>query len=184
MDFATSKTKENLAAAFAGESQATNKYSYFASQARNEGYQQIAAIFEETSGNEREHAKMWFKALCNDGDARGNVPVTLDNLAAAAAGENEEWTSMYKEFAEVATEEGFKAIAALFEQVGAIEKEHEERYRTLIARIEAGEVFKRGEVTMWKCRNCGHIHVGVDVPDQCTVCAHPQAYFELRAENY
>jgi len=183
MDFATSKTKDNLAFAFAGESQATNKYSYFASKARGEGFEQIADIFTETSGNEREHAKLWFKLLCNDG-VLGAVPSTLDNLAAAAAGENEEWTSMYKEFAEVASDEGFDDIAFLFEKVGAIEKEHEERYRALIARLEAGEVFKRGEISMWKCRNCGHIHVGVEPPAKCPTCAHPLAYFEVRAENY
>jgi len=183
MDFASSKTKDNLAFAFAGESQATNKYSYFASKARAEGYQQIGAIFEETSGNEREHAKLWFKLLSNDGVV-GGVPSTLENLAAAAAGENEEWTSMYKNFAEVARDEGFDAIAALFDNVGAIEKEHEERYRTLIARIEAGEVFKRDEVFAWKCRNCGHIHVGIEPPAVCPTCVHPVDYFEIRSINY
>ena len=184
MDFAASNTKANLEFAFAGESQATNKYSYFASKARTEGYQQIGAIFEETSGNEREHAKLWFKLLCNDGKVGGAVPSTLDNLAAAAAGENEEWTSMYKEFAEVAHEEGFGDIAALFEGVGAIEKEHEERYRALIERLENGEIFKRAEAYAWKCRNCGHIHVGTEPPVLCPTCAHALAYFEIRSTNY
>jgi len=184
MDFASSKTKANLEYAFAGESQATNKYAYYASKARAEGYHQIGAIFEETSGNEREHAKLWFKALHNDGDAKGLVPTTLVNLADAAAGENEEWTRMYKEFADVACEEGFMMLAALFDGVGAVEKEHEERYRTLIERIENGEVFKRGEVYAWKCRNCGHIYFGSEPPELCPVCAHPQAYFEIRAQNY
>ena len=184
MDFASSKTKANLEFAFAGESQATNKYAYFASKARNEGYQQIAAIFDETSGNEREHAKLWFKLLNNDGKVGGQVPDTPSNLAAAAAGEHEEWTQMYKEFAEVAEEEGFKEIAALFKGVLAVEKAHEERYLTLAQRIKDGEVFKRASVVDWKCLNCGHIHVGADAPQCCPVCAHPLAYFELRAENY
>ena len=184
MDFATSKTKENLAYAFAGESQATNKYSYYASMARTEGYQQIAAIFEETSGNEREHAKVWFKLLCNDGKTGGKVPTTLVNLADAAAGENEEWTQMYREFAEVAREEGFLEICALFTLVGNVEKEHEARYRKLIERIEAGEVFKNEPTTAWKCRNCGHIHIGAEPVAECPACAHSKAYFEIRALNY
>ena len=184
MDFASSKTRANLEFAFAGESQATNKYGYFASRARADGYQQIAAIFDETAGNEREHAKMWFKLLCNDGKIGGLIPPTITNLAAAAAGENEEWTQMYREFAEVAHAEGFVEIAALFAGVGAIEKEHEERYRKLIGRIEAGEVFARDDVLVWKCRNCGHLHVGATAPDMCPVCDHSKAYFELRAENY
>jgi len=184
MDFATSKTKGNLEHAFAGESQATNKYSYYASKARTDGYQQIAAIFDETSGNEREHAKLWFKILHNDGATNGSVPDTLVNLADAAAGEHEEWTEMYKGFAETAKEEGFVIIAALFEMVGSIEKHHEERYRQLIERIEAGEVFEREGVKVWKCRNCGYLHIGAEAPEQCPACAHPKAYFEENVENY
>jgi rubrerythrin len=184
MDFASSQTKDNLAYAFAGESQATNKYAYYASQAKKEGFEQIAAIFEETSGNEREHAKLWFKALHNDGDARGTVPETILNLADAAAGETEEWTQMYKGFAETAAEEGFTELAALFALVGEVEKNHEARYRTLISRLEAGEVFKKDKVYAWKCRNCGHIHFGEVAPELCPACAHPKAYFELRSENY
>ena len=183
-DFATSKTKANLEVAFAGESQATNRYAYFSSQAAKEGYNQIAAIFAETSGNEREHAKMWFKILSSNGKARGAVPKTLDNLAAAADGENYEWTNMYATFAQEAREEGLDEIAELFDGVAAVEKEHEERYRKLIERIENGEVFKRDEVFTWKCLNCGHIHVGTEAPTLCSVCAHPQAYFEIRAENF
>jgi rubrerythrin len=183
-DFATSKTKANLEAAFAGESQATNKYAYYASKARQEGYQQIGNIFEETSGNEREHAKMWFKVLHSGGAARGTVPGTLENLADAAAGENYEWTDMYATFAKEAREEGFNEIAELFDGVAVVEKEHEQRYRKLIERLEAGEVFKRDKVYAWKCLNCGHIHFGEVAPDVCPVCAHPKAYFELRSENY
>ena len=184
MDFASSKTKENLAFAFAGESQATNKYAYFAKQARAEGYQQIGNIFDETSGNEREHAKMWFKALNNGGDARGAVPNTLDNLAAAAAGENEEWTQMYKEFAETALEEGFKELAGLFKLVGEVEKHHEERYRQIIDHLEKGVTFKNDNVVAWKCLECGFVHFGTEPPEICPVCAHPRAYYELRAENF
>jgi rubrerythrin len=184
VEFASSKTKENLEFAFAGESQATNKYSYFADQARKEGYQQIGAIFDETSGNERQHAKMWFKVLHNDGAARGDMPGTPANLAEAAAGEHEEWTNMYKGFAETAREEGYSEIAALFDLVGEIEKGHEERYNKLIARLEAGEVFKRDKVYAWKCRVCGHVHFAAEPPKVCPVCGHPQAYFELRSENY
>ena len=183
-DFATSKTKANLEAAFAGESQATNKYAYFSTQACKEGYQQIGAIFAETSGNEREHAKLWFKILSSDGDARGAVPATIDNLAAAAGGENFEWTQMYAGFAKDAREEGYEEIAFLFDGVAAIEKEHEERYRKLIDRLEKGEVFKKDKVYAWKCLNCGHIHFGEEAPPACPVCVHSQAYFELRSENY
>jgi len=183
-DFATSRTKANLEMAFAGESQATNKYAYFSSQAKKEGYNQIAAIFAETSGNEREHAKMWFKILSSNGQVRGAVPKTLDNLAAAADGENYEWTDMYATFASEAREEGFDEIAELFDGVAAVEKEHEARYLKLIERINNGEVFERDEVLAWKCLNCGHIHVDKVVPALCPVCAHPQAYFEIRAENY
>ena len=173
-----SKTEANLAAAFAGESQATNKYTYFAGKARKEGFVQIANIFEETAGNEREHAKLWYKLL-NDG-----VGSTVENLKAAAAGENEEWTHMYAEFAKEAREEGFEDIAKLFEGVLAIEREHEKRYLKLLANIEDGLVFSKDGDTIWKCGNCGHIHVGKKAPDVCPVCAHPQSYFEVRAENY
>ena len=173
-----SKTEANLAAAFAGESQATNKYTYFAGKARKEGFVQIANIFEETAGNEREHAKLWYKLL-NDG-----VGSTVENLKAAAAGENEEWTHMYAEFAKDAREEGFEDIAKLFEGVLAIEREHEKRYLQLLANIENGLVFSKDGDTIWKCGNCGHIHIGKKAPDVCPVCSHPQAYFEVRAENY
>ena len=183
-DFASSKTKANLEAAFAGESQATNKYSYFASQAKKEGYEQIANIFAETSGNEREHAKMWFKILCSNGEARGAVPATIDNLAAAADGENYEWTDMYATFSKEAVEEGYPVIAALFDGVAAVEKEHEDRYRKLIDRLEKGEVFARDKVYAWKCLNCGHIHFAELAPELCPVCDHAQAYFELRSENF
>jgi rubrerythrin len=184
MDFATSKTKENLEYAFSGESQATNKYSYYADKARSEGYQQVGAIFDETSGNERQHAKIWFKILHNDGSVKGGVPSTLANLADAAAGENEEWTQMYKEFAATAKDEGFEDIAILFERVGEIEKHHEERYRKLIADLESGVVFKRDMVCSWKCLKCGHVHFGTEAPKICPACSHPQGYFELRDENY
>ena len=179
VDFESSQTKNNLEFAFAGESQATNKYAYFASKAKKEGYVQISNIFTETSGNEREHAKIWFKYLHG-----GEVPGTLDNLLAAAAGENEEWTSMYAGFAETAKEEGFTEIAAKFKMVGAIEKAHEERYRKLAAQVEAGEVFTREGVKVWKCINCGHLHVGATAPKMCPVCNHPQSYFEEQALNY
>ncbi len=176
-NFADSKTKKNLEAAFAGESQARNKYTYFASVAKKEGYEQIAALFLETADNEKEHAKLWFKYL-------GGIGSTAENLAAAAAGENYEWTDMYKTFAEEARAEGFEEIAARFEGVGKIEAEHEERYRKLLANLNDGEVYKRGSIVIWKCRNCGHIHVGEFAPAVCPVCNHPQSYFELQAKNY
>ena len=174
-----SKTEKNLWEAFAGESQARNKYSYFASKAKKEGYVQIANLFEETANNEKEHAKMWFKELHG-----GEVPDTMTNLNDAADGENYEWTDMYDEFAKVAREEGFTRIANLFEGVAKIEKEHEERYRKLIENIEGGLVFSRDGDTIWKCRNCGHIVIGKNAPKLCPVCAHPQSYFEIKAENY
>lgn len=177
MELKGSKTEANLWKAFAGESMARNKYTYFASKAKKEGYEQIAAIFEETAINEKEHAKLWFKELGGIGD-------TAANLKAAAAGENEEWTQMYKEMAETAKEEGFQKLAFLFEGVGKIEKEHEERYLTLLKNLEEGVVFQRGDEFMWKCRNCGHIHVGKAAPGMCPICAHPQAYFELLGKNY
>jgi len=173
------KTEKNLMEAFAGESQARNKYTYFASKAKKEGYEQIAAIFEETAGNEKEHAKIWFKLLCG-----GEAPSTADNLKAAAAGEHGEWTEMYKRMATEAREEGFNDIAFLFESVGKIEKEHEERYLKLLGKVEAGTVFTRKEKSVWICRNCGHIVDNENAPAKCPVCAHPQAYFELRVINY
>ena len=179
MELKGSRTEKNLAAAFAGESQARNKYTYFASKAKKEGYEQIAAIFLETAENEKEHAKMWFKYL-----EGGAVKSTAENLKAAAEGENFEWTDMYKEFAKVAREEGFEKIAFEFEAVAKIEKEHEERYRELLKKVEGGKVYIAEDVVVWKCRNCGHIHVGKEAPKICPVCAHPQAYFELRAKNY
>ena len=171
------KTEQNLLAAFAGESQARNKYTYFASVAKKEGYEQIAAIFEATADNEKEHAKMWFKAL-------GELGTTSENLLHAAEGENYEWTEMYAEFAVVAKEEGFDHIAALFEMVAKIEKEHEERYKKLLANIDGGVVFSKDNDIVWICSNCGHIHIGKKAPELCPVCAHPQAYFEVRKENY
>jgi rubrerythrin len=183
-DFATSKTKANLEAAFSGESQATNKYSYYADKARQEGYQQIADIFAETSGNERQHAKMWFQILMSAGEVRGCVPKTAQNLLDAASGENYEWTTMYADFATEARAEGYEDIATLFEAVGAVEKDHEARYRLLAERLEAGAVFKRDKVYAWKCLKCGHVHFGTEPPEFCPVCAHPRAYFELRSENY
>ncbi len=177
MDLKGTKTEANLKAAFAGESQARNKYSYFASQAKKDGYEQIAAIFEETAHNEKEHAKMWLKELNGIGN-------TAENLKAAADGENYEWTDMYDEFAKVAKEEGFDRIAYLFEAVGKIEKEHEERFKKLLENVKEGKVFEAGEVKIWKCRNCGHIVVGTKAPEICPVCSHPQAYFEIKAENY
>jgi rubrerythrin len=183
-DFATSKTKCNLESAFAGESQATNKYSYFSDKARQEGYQQIGDIFSETSLNERQHAKMWFQILCSDGKVRGAIPTTAENLAAAAAGENYEWTDMYDSFASTAREEGFNEIAELFDAVAGVEKKHEERYRTLLDRLEKGEVFKRDGVKVWKCLKCGHIHYAEEAPAVCPVCGHARSYFEERAENY
>ena len=178
-DLKRTKTEANLMAAFAGESQARNKYTYYASKAKKDGYEQIAELFTETANNEKEHAKIWFKLLHD-----GNVPDTVANLKDAAEGENYEWTDMYKSFAEDAKAEGFDHIAYLFEQVAAIEKEHEERYRKLLANIEEGIVFSRDGDMVWICRNCGHIHVGKEAPEVCPVCAHPKAYFELRAENY
>ena len=178
MELKGSKTEANLQAAFAGESMATNKYTYFASKAKKDGYQQIAAIFEETAANEREHAKMWYKLI------NGGIDSTLENLGHAAEGENYEWTDMSREFAKVAREEGFEQIAALFEGVAAIEKEHEERYRRLIANIEQGVVFSKDGDTIWQCRNCGHICIGKEAPEVCPVCAHPQSYFQVKAENY
>ena len=177
MDLKGTKTEANLMAAFAGESQARNKYTYFASQAKKDGYEQIAAIFEETAQNEKEHAKMWFKEL-------NGIGTTAENLKAAADGENYEWTDMYDEFAKVAKEEGFDRIAYLFEAVGKIEKEHEERFKKLLENVEDGKVFEAGEVKIWKCRNCGHIVVGTKAPEVCPVCRHPQGYFEIKAENY
>jgi len=170
-----SKTEANLQAAFAGESQARNKYSYYASQARKEGMEQVAALFEETAHNEMAHAKIWFKLLHD-----GCVPDTATNLADAAAGENYEWTDMYANFAKEAKEEGFDHIAELFEGVGKIEKEHEARYRKLLGNLKDGIIFQRGEETVWICRNCGHIHFGKMAPDTCPVCDHPKAFFELR----
>ena len=179
MELKGSKTEANLMAAFAGESQARNKYTYYASKDKKEGYEQIAAIFEETANNEKEHAKMWFKELNG-----GEVPTTTVNLADAAAGENYEWTEMYDEFAKVAEEEGFTEIAAKFRGVAAVEKEHEERYKKLLENVEGGLVFSRDGDMVWICRNCGHVHVGKEAPKVCPVCAHPQSYFELRSENY
>jgi len=179
MEFNGSKTEANLLAAFAGESQARNKYTYYASAAKKEGYEQIAALFLETAENEKEHAKLWFKYLHG-----GAVPATEENLKDAAEGENYEWTEMYAEFAKVAREEGFNEIAARFEMVAKIEKEHEERYRKLLQNIKEDVVFTAGEETVWVCRNCGHIHVGKAAPKVCPVCVHPQAYFERRATNY
>ncbi len=179
MELKGSKTEQNLMTAFAGESQARNKYTFFASQAKKDGYEQIAAIFQETADNEKEHAKLWFKLL--NGGAIGS---TEENLKAAAAGENYEWTDMYAEFAKTAKEEGFARIAYLFEEVGKIEKEHEERYLKLLENVKDGKVFEAGEVKIWKCRNCGHIVVGTKAPEVCPVCSHPKAYFEIKAENY
>ena len=179
MDLKGSQTEKNLWTAFAGESQAHTKYAYYASQAKKDGYVQIQNIFEETSKNEKEHAKLWFKALHG-----GAIPTTLDNLADAAEGENYEWTDMYAEFAKTAREEGFADLAELFDGVAGVEKEHEARSRKLIERINNGEVFKRGDVYAWKCNNCGHIHIGKEAPMVCPVCAHPRSYFEIRSENY
>ena len=175
MELKGSKTEKNLQAAFAGESQARNKYTYFASKAKKEGYEQISAVFTETAANEKEHAELWFKYL-------GGIGTTAENLKAAAAGENEEWTDMYVRFANEAKEEGFDDIAARFAGVGAIEKEHEKRYLALLKDLEDGKVFKKDGVVIWKCRNCGHIHVGTEAPQVCPVCAHPQAYFEVVSE--
>ena len=179
MELKGSKTEQNLLKAFAGESQARNKYTNFASKAKKEGYEQIAAIFLETAENEKEHAKLWFKCL-NDGD----IPTTAENLKAAAEGENYEWTDMYAQMAEDADAEGFKKIAAMFRGVAKIEKHHEERYLALLENVENGLVFSREGDMIWKCRNCGHIHVGKNAPQICPVCAHPQAFFELVGKNY
>ena len=179
MELKGSKTEKNLMEAFAGESQARNKYTYFASKAKKEGYEQIAAIFQETAENEKEHAKLWFKLLHG-----GEVPTTTENLLAAAEGENFEWTDMDDRMAKEAREEGFDHIAFLFEEVAKIEKEHEERYRKLLGNVEGGLVFSRDGEKIWKCRNCGHIVIGKEAPEVCPVCTHPKAYFEIKAENY
>ena len=177
MELKGSRTEANLMAAFAGESQARNKYSYYASKAKKDGYVQISKLFEETAKNEKEHAKIWFKLL-------NGIGTTEENLLHAAEGENYEWTDMYAEFAKVAKEEGFDRIAYLFEEVAKIEKEHEERYRKLISNIEGGLVFSRDGDKIWQCRNCGHIVIGKEAPKMCPVCAHPQSYFEIKKENY
>ncbi len=177
MELKGSKTEKNLMAAFSGESEARNKYTYFASVAKKEGYEQIAAIFQDTANNEKEHAKMWFKELQGIGN-------TIQNLKSAAAGENYEWTDMYATFAKEAEEEGFTALAAKFRAVAAIEKTHEERYLKLLSNVEMQQVFEKAEETMWECRNCGHLVIGKKAPQVCPVCAHPQAYFEVRKENY
>ena len=175
--YSGTQTEKNLAAAFAGESQARNKYTYFASRAKKDGFEQIASIFQQTADNEKEHAKMWFKEL-------SGIGTTAENLAAAAEGENYEWTDMYENFAKTAEEEGFNKLAQKFRLVAAIEKRHEERYRALLKNIELSEVFAKSEVKVWECRNCGHIVVGTQAPDICPVCSHPQAYFEISEENY
>ena len=177
MELKGSKTEKNLMTAFAGESEARNKYTYFASVAKKEGYEQISAIFQKTADNEKEHAKMWFKAL-------GGLGNTAANLLSAAEGENYEWTDMYATFAKEAEEEGFKDLAAKFRMVADIEKSHEERYRALLSNVEMQKVFVKAEMTMWECRNCGHLVMGKKAPEVCPVCAHPQSYFEVRAENY
>lgn len=178
MNLKGTKTEQNLMSAFAGESQARNKYTYFASKAKKEGYTQIAAIFEETAGNEREHAKLWYKLLHN------GIGSTEENLKDAAGGENYEWVDMYSQFAKDAKAEGFDHIAYLFEEVGKIEKEHEERYLQLLNNLQEQTIFKKEEEVEWVCRNCGHVHKGVEAPGVCPVCAHPQAYFEVKATNY
>ena len=175
--YAGTKTEQNLRAAFSGESEARNKYTYFASVAKKEGYEQISSLFLKTADNEKEHAKMWFKELKGLGN-------TAENLLAAAEGENYEWTDMYATFAKEAEEEGFTVLAAKFRAVAAVEKEHEERYRALLHNVEAQEVFAKSSITVWECRNCGHIAVGMKAPEICPVCAHPQAYFEVNAKNY
>ena len=179
MDLKGTKTEKNLVEAFAGESQARNKYTFFASQAKKDGYEQIAEIFQETAENEKAHAKMWYKLLNG-----GKILSTAENLKEAASGENYEWTDMYERMAKEAREEGFDHIAYLFEEVGKIEKEHEQRFKDLLDKVEDGTVFEAGEVKIWKCRNCGHIVVGTKAPEVCPVCAHPKAYFEIKAENY
>lgn len=178
MELKGSRTEANLMAAFAGESQARNKYTYYASKAKKEGYNQIAAIFEETAGNEKEHAKIWFKLL------HEGMPDTMTNLADAASGENYEWTQMYAEFAKVAKEEGFDKIAFLFEKVGMIEKDHEERYNKLLENLKDNKIFEREEKQVWVCSNCGYVHYAGKAPEKCPVCDHPQAYFMIKAENY
>ena len=178
MELKGSKTEKNLMAAFSGESEARNKYTYYASKAKKDGFVQIAKLFEETAANEKEHAKIWFKLL------KDGIGATADNLADAAAGENYEWTEMYPTFAKEAREEGFNHIAYLFEEVAKIEKEHEERYRKLLENVEGGLVFSRDEEMIWQCSNCGHIVVGKKAPEVCPVCAHPKAYFEIKADNY
>ena len=175
--YAGTQTEKNLMAAFSGESEARNKYTYFASKAKKEGFEQIAALFLKTADNEKEHAKLWFKELNGIGD-------TAQNLAAAAAGENYEWTDMYYGFAKTADEEGFHELAEKFRLVAAIERHHEERYRALLKNVETAQVFAKSEVKVWECRNCGHIVVGTEAPDLCPTCAHPQSYFEIHAENY
>ena len=175
--YSGTQTEKNLEAAFAGESQARNKYTYFASKAKKEGFEQIAAIFQQTAGNEKEHAKLWFKELAGIGS-------TAENLACAADGENYEWTDMYEGFAKTAEQEGFTELAKKFRLVAAIEKRHEERYRALLHNIEAQEVFKKSEVKVWECRNCGHIVVGTEAPEICPTCAHPKAYFEIHCDNF
>ena len=177
MELKGSRTEQNLLTAFAGESQARNKYTYFASVAKKEGYEQMAALFLKTADNEKEHAKMWFKELAGIGD-------TKENLAAAAEGENYEWTDMYAAFAKEAEEEGFKELAVKFRMVAEIEKHHEERYLKLLHNVEMQQVFEKAEETMWECRNCGHLVIGKKAPQVCPVCAHPQSYFEVRKENY
>ena len=179
MELKGSKTEANLMTAFAGESQARNKYTYYASKAKKDGYEQIAAIFEETANNEKEHAKMWFKELHG-----GSVPSTMENLEDAANGENYEWTHMYKEFAETAKEEGFERIAYLFEEVAKIEKEHEERYLTLLKNVKDDKVFHKDGDKIWICRNCGHVYVGTDALEVCPVCKHSQSYMEVKSDNY
>ena len=179
MELKGSKTEKNLQAAFAGESQARNKYTYFASKARKEGFNQIAELFESTANNEKEHAKLWFKAL-----EGGEIADTASNLLAAAEGENYEWTDMYATFAKEAREEGFIQLAVQFEQVAVIEKRHEERYRKLLENVQKGEVFQKGSIVMWECGNCGHIHVGEVAPKVCPVCKHPQAYFFMKNDNF
>jgi rubrerythrin len=175
--YAGTQTEKNLRAAFSGESEARNKYTYFASKAKKEGFEQISALFQKTADNEKEHAKMWFKELNGIGD-------TAENLGAAADGENYEWTDMYAEFAKTAEAEGFTDLARKFRMVAAIEKHHEERYRALLKNVETAQVFEKSEVKVWECRNCGHIIVGTKAPEVCPTCAHPQAYFEIHAENY
>jgi len=179
MELKGSKTEANLMAAFAGESQARNKYTYYASKAKKEGYEQIAKLFTETADNEKEHAKIWFKLLHDNA-----IPSTAENLKDAAAGENYEWTEMYAEFAKVAAEEGFTKIAYLFEAVGKIEKHHEERYLALLANVDNDTVFAKEEDVIWQCANCGHLHIGKNAPEVCPVCAHPKAYFQIEARNY